>query len=74
MSRLRPQKVASTIKRELAHACLYESENPLFRELVITHVEISKDLRVATVYYTNYINPDRDRKLMEQQLKKASRF
>lgn len=72
MSRQRPQKVASTLKRELAHACLYESENPLFREVVITHVEVSKDLRVATVYYTNYVNPDKDRKEMERQLKKAS--
>jgi ribosome-binding factor A len=72
MSRMRPQKVASAIKRELAHACLYESENPLFREVVITNVEVSKDLRVANVYYTNYLNPGRDRKNMELQLRKAS--
>jgi len=72
MSKLRPQKVASALKRELAHACLYESDNPLFKEVVITHVEISKDLRVATVYYTNYLNPERDRKKMDEQLRKAA--
>lgn len=72
MGRQRINKVASALKRELANACLFESSNPLFKEVVITHVELSKDMRVANVYYTNYRSRDMDRKKMEAQLRKAA--
>ena len=74
MNRQRPQKVASALKREIAQACLLESENPLLKELAITRVEVSSDLRVARVYYSNCINPSTDRAMMARQLARASAY
>ena len=70
----RTKKVASAIKRELANAMLFESSNPLFREVVITRVEVTRDLRTANVYYTNYLNKSGDRKNLEKQINKAAPF
>jgi len=74
MNRQRPQKVASALKREIAQACLLESDNPLLKQLAITRVEVSSDLRVARVYYTNCINPSADRAMMARQLARASTY
>ncbi len=74
MSSPRTMKVASSIKRELAELLLFESRNPLFKEIVITRVEVSKDLRVAHVFYTNYIRRDIDRKKLDEQLERAAPY
>ena len=70
----RTKRGASAIKRELASAMLLESKNPLLREVVITRVEVTRDLRTANVYYTNYLKGSGDRKNLEQQINKAAPF
>jgi ribosome-binding factor A len=74
MSTPRTRKVASSLKRELAELLLFESRNPLFKELVITRVEVSKDLRVARVFYTYYVHRDIDRRKTDAQLEKAAPY
>jgi len=74
MNTPRTRKVASSLKRELAELLLFESRNPLFKEIVITRVEVSKDLRVAHVFYTNYLHRDIDRKMQDEQLERAAPY
>ncbi|MFH1437760.1 MAG: 30S ribosome-binding factor RbfA [Pseudomonadota bacterium] len=71
---MRTKKVASAIKRELASAILFESSNPLFKKVVITRVEVTKDLRTATVYFTNYLSKSGDRKNLEKQVNRAAPY
>jgi len=70
----RAKMIGSTIRRELAGIFLEESHNPLFKELVITKVEISNDLRTAYIYYTNYIHGKTNSEIIEKQLKRATPF
>jgi len=68
----RVMRVASAMRRELASAFLYESKNPFFQGLVVTKVEVSKDLRIATVFYTARITGEALPGGMETHLRKAS--
>ncbi len=70
----RTKKVASSLRRELARLLLFESRNPLFKELVVTRVVVSRDLRVARIYYTNYVRKRNDCKKTEKQLEKATAY
>lgn len=74
MTRQRLKKVESALKKEIANACLYESDNPFLKEVVITDVEVSRDLKVANVYFTNYLHRDADREDMRRRLQKAAPY
>ncbi len=47
----RPQRVADAIQRRLALLFLAEVKDPRLHGLVVTGVEVSRDLRRARVYY-----------------------
>lgn len=51
MSELRRHRIESAILREVS-TYMHSLEDKLLNEITITHVEVSEDLRHATVYYT----------------------
>ncbi|HPR63485.1 MAG TPA: 30S ribosome-binding factor RbfA [Thermoanaerobaculia bacterium] len=48
---MRPLRMARFIQQELAMILLTHTRNPLLQEVVVTHVKMSPDLHLATVYY-----------------------
>jgi ribosome-binding factor A len=46
----RIQKLSELIQRELANIMLKEMDDPLFKQITVTAVKVSKDLSVAKVY------------------------
>ncbi len=52
MSHYRIQKVAALIKNELSRLLIEEIENSLLHNIIITHVEMTKDLRNAFIYFS----------------------
>ncbi len=52
MSGHRTQRMASLIRAELARILIEEVSDPRLREIVITEVELSKDLKQAKVFFT----------------------
>ncbi len=61
MSELRKSRVQSAIEREVSNY-LRTLDNPLLREILVTHVEVSNDLHYAKIFYTVF---DRENKLTE---------
>ncbi|MDR3089430.1 MAG: 30S ribosome-binding factor RbfA [Desulfobulbaceae bacterium] len=57
-TRKRPARVADAVMRELALLLLQDSRDPLLREVCITRVTATDDLRLATVYFTCLAGPD----------------
>jgi len=51
MSELRKHKTESAILREVS-SYMHTLDDPLLKNVTITHVEVSEDLRYAKVYYT----------------------
>jgi ribosome-binding factor A len=68
----RAQKMASMIRGEVARLLLTEISDPRLRHLVITDVELSKDLRHAKVFYEG--SPTMDLKEVTRGLSKAVVF
>lgn len=68
----RAQKVASMIRAEVARLLISEVSDPRLSHLVITDVEVSKDLRTARVYYES--GPSSDQKEIERGLSRAVAF
>ncbi len=48
----RSERYADQIQRELAHLVYSSIKDPRLRRLSITHVKVSNDLSIATVYVT----------------------
>lgn len=55
----RVEKVASTIKHTLGEIFLYESDNPDFKFVSISHVEVSPDLKHARVVVSSVVHTER---------------
>lgn len=55
----RSKRVAQAIHRALAERLMMETREPALREVTLTHVEVSRDLGVAKVYYTHRDPEDR---------------
>lgn len=47
----RPHKVAALVRSELARLLIEEISDPRLKEVVITEVELTKDLRQAKIFY-----------------------
>ena len=56
----RPQRVAELLRERLALILLYKCADPRLKELTLTEVEMSPDLRQAKVFYVARENVDRD--------------
>ena len=56
----RPHRVAELLRERLALILLYKSADPRLRELTLTEVEMSPDLKQAKVFYVVREGLDRD--------------
>lgn len=54
MNDSRMLRVAELIQSELANMVMKDMKDPRLRRVVITRVEVSRDLRVAKVYFSRY--------------------
>ncbi len=64
--------MASLIRAEIARLLISEVSDPRLRHLVITEVELTKDLRLARVYYE--LGEGSDTKEVNRGLHSASAF
>jgi ribosome-binding factor A len=56
----RPHRVAELLRERLALILLFKCADPRLREITLTEVEVSPDLRQARVFYVVRENVDRD--------------
>ena len=56
----RAKRVAQAIHRALAERLAHETRAEALREVTVTHVDVSRDLGVAKVYYTHLDETHRD--------------
>ncbi len=68
----RVQKVASLVREEIARILVSEAEDPRLQHLVITQVELSRDLRYAKIFYE--LGEGTDSKEVSKGLSRASGF
>lgn len=55
----RTEKFASTLKQSLAEILMFESDNPDFKSVSITHVSVTGDLKSAKILVSSYsTDPD----------------
>lgn len=55
----RTEKFASTLKQCLAEILMFESDNPDFKSVSLTHVSVTGDLKNAKILVSSYLNaPD----------------
>lgn len=69
----RTQRVAEAIREVVATAILFEVADPRVRGVTVLHVEVSGDLRNATVY-VSVMGTDAEQQLAMTGLKSASGF
>jgi ribosome-binding factor A len=68
----RPHRVAELLRERLALILLHKCADPRLRELTLTRVEVSPDLKQARVYYVG--RPQTDEAQVRQALDKALGF
>lgn len=71
--RIRPQRVANAIRREVSNIIHEELKDPRIGFTTITKVEITPDLREARVYYSVY-GDEKARKSTEIALRSAKGY
>lgn len=69
----RATRVADQIRMEVAEILMRKVRDPRLRNVTITDVAVTNDLRLARIYYTTLINGHSDRELAEG-LAKANGF
>ncbi|PIU54780.1 MAG: ribosome-binding factor A [Deltaproteobacteria bacterium CG07_land_8_20_14_0_80_38_7] len=70
----RSQRVADEIYHILATSCITELDDPRLKGLQISRVRITKDLRIARVYYYLRENNEQSRKIAKKGLESAARY
>jgi ribosome-binding factor A len=55
---LRAERLADAIHKELANIIVKFCQDPRIEHVTITNVKLSKDLSIARIYFTDFINPD----------------
>ena len=70
MSKLKGERAASDIQRELANILLEDAKDEDFKNVTITAVDVSNDLSFAKVYFTTLD----DREHVEHDLNNAAGF
>lgn len=73
MTRIRPERVANAIRKEISTMLAEELKDPRIGFTTITNVEITPDLRYAKVYYTVLGTP-KEIKATEVALNNAKGF
>lgn len=73
MTRIRAQKVAEQMKKELADILQHELKDPLIGFVTITRVEVSGDLQHAKIYVSVY-GPEAEKEATLGVLTKAAGF
>jgi ribosome-binding factor A len=73
MSSHRSLRVAEAIREVVASAILFETADPRIRSVTVLRVEVSGDLRQATVY-VSVMGNEREQKLALRGLKHAAGF
>ncbi len=68
----RPHRVAELLRERLALILLHKCADPRLRELTLTQVEMSPDLKQARVFYVTH--PNADAALVKKALDKALGF
>lgn len=74
MPSYRPLRVAEMIHRELAQRLREDIKDPRIGHVSITHVEITRDLRIATVSYSPLGGEDADPDLHDAMLDAGRRL
>ena len=69
---LRPLRVARFIQEELASIILKDVKDDRLKDIIVSHVKVSPDLREATVYYRTLVAGDADQK--QSALEKATPY
>ena len=70
----RTERVADAIKRLVAEALLTEMSDPRLSGAQITHVRMTKDLRIARIYYHLFQAADAERKNAARGFKSAAGY
>lgn len=73
MSGYRPERVAEQIHKEIAHLMMHGIKDPRVAPVVITGVQVSRDLSVAKVFFS-VTDEDTERKEAERGLKSVAPF
>ncbi|GAB4340484.1 MAG: 30S ribosome-binding factor RbfA [Desulfobulbaceae bacterium] len=68
----RPKRVGEAVRHELTELLLQRVRDPRLREVVITGVRMSPDLKLARVYYD--VHPGQDLGQVRKALEKAKGF
>jgi ribosome-binding factor A len=71
---VRPERVASLIRQELARLLLFESKDPGLAGIVLTDARVSADLRIAWIRYQLHDASEEGRAVAREGLSRASRF
>lgn len=69
----RHQRLGTQILRTLSELLRFETKDPRLKDVSLTHVDLSRDLSVARVYFS-LLSPDADPAPALQGLEKASGF
>ena len=70
----RTDRVADAIRRLVAEALLTEMSNPRLRNVHVTNVHMTRDLRIARIYYHIFQCSDEDRANAVKGFKSAAGF
>lgn len=73
MSELRRARIESAISRELMQY-LHRLDNERLRDITITHIELSKDMRYAKVYFTALGKEDEKQEVLDALAKTSKRI
>lgn len=74
MSSYRPERVAEQIHKEISRLLLDGIKDPRVACVTLTEVKLTRDLRLARVYFTVNGDDESDRLQAESGLKSASAF
>lgn len=69
----RHQRLGAQLQRSLSELIRFETKDPGLADVSLTAVELSRDLSIATVYFS-LLNPDDDSQPALEALKRASGF
>ena len=69
----RHQRLGAQVLRTLSELLRFETKDPRLKEVSLTHVDLSRDLGVARVYFS-LLSPDADPQRAIEGLDKASGF
>lgn len=73
MSKFRPERVAEQLHKEISQMLMLGIKDPRIALVTVTGVDVTRDLRLARVYYT-VTGDENDRRSAEQGLRSSAAF